>query len=63
MFEEKEMANFIKTQDAELAESLRKQGFKELKAQGKFFVFINNGKVNFSAEQNKKLAFTNKMEF
>lgn len=57
------MENFIKTQDAELAKELRAQGFKELKPQGKFFVFINNSKHVFSAEQDKKLTFTNKMEF
>lgn len=56
------MEKFIKTQDAELANTLRTLGFKELKSQGKFFVFINNGKVNFSAEEKKKLAYTNKME-
>ena len=53
---------FIKTQDKELAEELRQSGYKELKPQGKFFVFIDNGKAHFSAEQNKKLAHTNKME-
>jgi hypothetical protein len=54
--------NFIKTSDAELADSLRLQGFKELKKQGKFFVFINNGMTKFSAEQEKKVVYTNKME-
>lgn len=56
------MNNFIKTSDAELAQTLRLQGFKELKKQGKFFVFINNGKANFSSEQEKRLVYTNKME-
>lgn len=56
------MNNFIKTSDAELAQTLRLQGFKELKKQGKFFVFINNGKTNFSSEQEKRLVYTNKME-
>lgn len=54
--------NFIKTSDAELAKELRASGYKELKPQGKFFVFINNGNANFSAEQNKKMVITNKME-
>ena len=54
--------NFIKTSDAELATTLRLQGFKELKKQGKFFVFINNGKMTFSSEQEKKVIYTNKME-
>lgn len=60
--DEKGMNNFIKTSDAELAQTLRLQGFKELKKQGKFFVFINNGKTNFSSEQEKRLVYTNKME-
>lgn len=54
--------NFIKTSDAELANELRASGYKELKSQGKFFVFLNNGKANFSAEQSKKILFTNKLE-
>lgn len=56
------MEKFIKTQDAGLAEVLRSQGFKELKPQGKFFVFINNGRANFSVEQKKKIVYTNRME-
>ena len=56
------MNNFIKTSDKELANELRLAGYKELKSQGKFFVFLNNGKVQFSEEQNKKLHYTNKME-
>ena len=54
--------NFIKTSDTELANELRASGYKELKSQGKFFVFLNNGKANFSAEQSKKMVLTNKME-
>lgn len=54
--------NFIKTSDTELANELRASGYKELKSQGKFFVFINNGSATFSAEQNKKMVMTNKME-
>ena len=54
--------NFIKTSDAELAKELRASGYKELKSQGKFFVFLNHGKANFTAEQSKKMILTNKME-
>lgn len=54
--------NFIKTSDTELAQKLRASGYKELKSQGKFFVFLNNGNAIFSAEQNKKMVITNKME-
>ena len=56
------MNNFIKTSDTKLADELRASGFKELKPQGKFFVFLNNGKKSFSADQEKKLLYTNKME-
>lgn len=56
------MNNFIKTSDAKLADELRTSGFKELKPQGKFFVFINSGIAKFSAEQEKKVVYTNKME-
>ena len=54
---------FIKTQDEELAKNLRLSGYKELKKQGKFFVFVNNSaKYTFSAEDEKIIIRTNKME-
>ena len=53
---------FIKTKDEELAKTLRLQGFKELKNQGKFFVFINNGVALFNEEDKKKIIYTDKME-
>lgn len=53
--------NFIKTQDEELASELRLYGYKELKKQGKFFVFVNCGKWTFSAEDKKKVVFTNSL--
>lgn len=55
------MENFIKTQDAELAKKLRAQGFKELKSQGRFFVFLNNSKATFAVDENKKLFYTDKL--
>ena len=54
--------NFIKTSDEELAKNLRLCDYKELKKQGKFFVFVNNGKMTFSETDKKKVVFTNKME-
>ena len=54
--------NFIKTSDEKLAEKLRSFGYKELKTQGKFFVFVNNSaKYTFSAEDKKKVVFTNSL--
>ena len=55
------MNNFIKTQDVPTSEQLRQLGFTELPKQGSFFVFINDGKANFSSEEKKKLIFTNIM--
>lgn len=54
--------NFIKTSDEELAKELRASGYKELQKQGRLFVFLNNGNASFSAEQDKKMVRTNKME-
>ena len=48
---------FIKTSDAETAETLRKLGYHELESQGKFFVFINDGFVTFSDQKN--IVYTN----
>lgn len=51
--------NFIKTQDSSTADILRKEGFQELPKEGKFFVFINNGKLNFSDD--KTIVYTDKL--
>lgn len=51
--------NFIKTQDEETALKLKALGFQELKKEGSFFVFINNGKQNFA--NNKNIVYTNKL--
>lgn len=51
--------NFVKTQDFNTAELLRKNGFQELNKEGNFFVFVNNGKMNFS--DNKKIVYTDKL--
>lgn len=55
------MKNFIQVQDEGTALQLRSLGFTELPKQGSFFVFINDGKANFSSEEQKKLVFTNKI--
>lgn len=51
--------NFVKTQDASVAQQLRDAGFQELNTEGSFFVFMNNGRMNFS--DNKKVIYTNKL--
>ena len=53
------MEKFIKTQDESIALQLCKLGFTELPKQGSFFIFINDGKSNFSLEEKKKLVYTN----
>lgn len=55
------MKNFIQTQDEGTAIQLRSLGFTELPKQGSFFVFINDGKANFSSEEKKKMVYTNIM--
>lgn len=52
---------FIRTSDCQVAEELRKNGFAELAKQGSFYVFINNGKINFSDEEKKKVVYSNLM--
>lgn len=51
--------NFVKTQDVETAKLLRQSGFQEINKEGNFFVFVNNGKLNFS--DNKNIVYTNKL--
>ena len=53
------MHKFIKTQDFPTSEQLRKLGFTELPKQGSFFIFINDKKLNFTSEEEKKLIYTN----
>lgn len=53
------MKNFIQTRDEGTAIQLRSLGFTELPKQGSFFVFINDGKANFSSEEKKKMVYTN----
>lgn len=55
------MEKFIKTSDEELAGALRACGYKELKKQGKFFVFLNSGKLNFTEQQKKNIIYSDKL--
>ena len=55
--------NFIKTQDLSTAERLRELGFVELSKEGKFFVFISDGREVFSAEEKQNMVYTNKLSF
>lgn len=52
------MNNFIKTSDEHVAEELRRNNFTELKKDGSLFVFINNGKMNFSNKEKKEIIYS-----
>ena len=52
------MKNFVKTSDEHVADELRKNGFTELKRDGKLFVFVNNGKLNFSDKDKKEIIYS-----
>lgn len=53
--------NFIKTVDEGVAEFLRSKNYQELPKEGNFFVFVNNGKLEFT--KNEKIVYTNKLSF
>lgn len=57
------MSNFIRTEDPIVASELRANSFTELPKEGNMFVFLNNGKEVFSAEEKKKMVFSNKLNF
>ena len=50
--------NFIRTSQEHIAKELRRNGFTELKKDGNFFVFINNGKMNFSDKKKKEMIYS-----
>ena len=52
---------FIKTSDEELAKNLRTSGYKELRKQGKFFVFVNCDKLTFTEDETKHIIYSNKL--
>lgn len=51
-------SNFIRTTQEHVAEELRRNGFTELKKDGNFFVFVNNGKMNFSDKDKKEIIYS-----
>ena len=51
-------SNFIRTSDATVAEELKKNGFTEMSKEGNVYVFINDGKANFSEDTKKKIAYS-----
>ena len=51
--------NFIKTSDLDTANKLKLNGFTEVSKEGEFYVFLNDGKQNFSEDDSKKMMYTN----
>lgn len=49
---------FIKTSDSDTASKLRSLGFTAVAQEGKYFVFLNDGKQNFSKEDDEKIIKT-----
>lgn len=51
--------NFVKTSDSDTAAKLKASGFTEVSKEGEFYVFLNDGKQNFSEDENKNVIYTN----
>ena len=52
--------NFIKTSDENVSDYLRLNHYTELPKQGKFFIFLNDGKATFSESVKKRIVIDNK---
>lgn len=52
---------FIRTQDEKTKEILLQNGFTFLNQEGSFYIFVNDGKVNFSEEVQKEIFYTDKL--
>ena len=52
---------FIRTKDEETKNILLKNGFELLNKEGSYYIFINNGKIDFSEEVQKEIFYTDKL--
>ena len=52
---------FIRTKDENTKNTLLENGFTLLNKEGEFYIFINDGKVNFSQEVQKEIFYTDKV--
>ena len=52
---------FIRTRDKKTKQTLEENGFQLLNKEGDYYIFINDGKVNFSEEVQKEVFYTNKL--
>ena len=57
---EKTKMQFLKTNNADVAEQLRKSGYTELTEQSTTcYCFLNDGKLTFDTETKKEITYTN----
>ena len=52
---------FIRTKDEKTKEILLQNGFPFLNKEGSYYIFVNDGKVNFSEEVQKEVFYTDKL--
>ena len=52
---------FIRTQDENTKNILLENGFPFLHKEGSFYIFLNDGKANFSEEVQKEVFYTDKL--
>ena len=52
---------FIRTKDENTKDTLLKCGFTFLNKEGDYYIFINDGKINFSEDVQKEVFYTNKL--
>lgn len=51
--------NFIRTSDETTKETLVSCGYTLLNQEGSFYIFLNDGKMNFSDDVKKEVFYTN----
>lgn len=56
--DKKMKTNFIKTSAPNVAEELKANGFTLVSKEGEMYVFLNDGKANFSDESKNQVIFT-----
>ena len=52
---------FIRTRDEKTKQTLEENGFQLLNKEGDYYIFINDGKVDFSEEVQKEVFYTDKL--
>ena len=52
---------FIRTRDEKTKQTLEENGFQFLNKEGDYYIFINDGKVDFPDEVQKEVFYTNKL--